>query len=325
MQVKSRRLVKPDYISRTGVKLEKCYCRMCMTFKKPEDFFDSTDTYLDANGKMSVCTPCINSIYKKFFINEQSIEQTILRICRLLNVRFDLSAIEALKKHLATIEEKGRATESYMGIYKNKLVSVQFGNKLSEKDWDNQDFTFVEPTREERLKLPAGSIENQEYFEAQWGKGLNQDDYEFLEQEFNEWRKTTKCDTQGEKVLVKEICYKQNEIRKARLEGRPVDSMVKSLQDIMKNSALTPALQSAANSGKSADTFGNWVKEIEQFEPAEFYQDKEKFKDIDGIKEYVERYITRPIGNFITGSRDFSTGELEEITEDDDFDIEDEK
>jgi hypothetical protein len=325
MALKSRRLIKPDYISKTGVKLEKCYCRKCMTFKKPEDFFDATDTYLDSNGKMSICTACINEIYKKVFTNEQSMEQTILRICRMLNVRFDFAAIDAVKKHLATFEENGRSTESFFGIYKNKLLSVQPG-KLSDKDWDNQDLSFIEPTKEEKLRLPAGTIENQEYFESQWGKGFQKDDYEFLEQEFNEWRKTTKCDTQGEKVLVKEICYKQNEIRKARVEGKAVDAMVKSLQDIMKNSALTPALQSAAMSGKSADTFGNWVKEIEQLEPAEFFQDKEKFKDFDGIAEYIERYITRPIGNFITGSRDFSTGELEEITEDDnEFDIEDEK
>jgi hypothetical protein len=315
---KSRRIVKEDYISKTGVTLDKCFCRKCMSFKKPLDFFDATDTFLDSNGKMSICKDCINSAYKGIFINEQSLERTLLRLCRILNCRFDLRAVAAAQKHLDTIASKGQETENIFGLYKNKILSVESG-KLSDKDWNSQDLSFTEPSLELKSQLPAGFVENKEYFENQWGKSLNlnQDDYEYLEQQFGEWKRTTKCDTQGELVLVKEICYKQNEIRKARIEGHSVDAMVKSLQDIMKNSALTPALQTAAQSGKNADTFGNWIKDIEQFSPADYYADKEKFKDIDGIGAYIEKYITRPIGNFITGSRDFSTDDLEEINDPD--------
>jgi hypothetical protein len=76
----------------------------------------------------------------------------------------------------------------------------------------------------------------------------------------------------------------------------------------------------AANSGKNLDTFGNWVKEIEQFRPAEFFKDKNMYKDVDNVEEYADRHITRPLKNFITGSRDFGVDALDEIDDLDDGD-----
>jgi len=84
----------------------------------------------------------------------------------------------------------------------------------------------------------------------------------------------------------------------------------------MKNSALTPATQNIANSGRNADTFGNWIKDIENLSPAEWYEDQLKFRDMDGLEEDREN-IKRSIGNFITGSRDFNTTDLEDINEGD--------
>ena len=74
----------------------------------------------------------------------------------------------------------------------------------------------------------------------------------------------------------------------------------------MKTCAVDPAKTSLANSSKALDAFGVWIKDIEEKSPAEWYKDKKKFKDIDGIDDYLKKYVTRPIKNFITGSRDFN-------------------
>ena len=57
-----------------------------------------------------------------------------------------------------------------------------------------------------------------------------------------------------------------------------------------------------------------FIKNIEETTPAEYYKDKELFKDFDSIEEYIKKFITRPLKNFITGSRDFNIVE-EDITE----------
>lgn len=298
------------------------YCRKCKENKIAKYFYTATDLFLDSSGYMSICKSCINEIYNGICQNEKSMERTLLRMCRMLNVKYDEAAVRAAQAHINTLSERGTKTENIFGIYKNKLISVK-KTRISEKGRnDGYDLVFEEPSSDVLKSLPEEEISDVEYYEKSWGKGnnLSSEDYEFLEEEFSKWRKTTKCDTQAEEVLVRELCHKQNEIRKARVEGRSVDGLVKSLQEIMKNSALTPALQNAASSGKSAETFGMWIKDIEQKTPAEWFEDKKKFHDIDGMEE-DKKDILRSIANFITGSRDFNSTEIEEIS---DYDLEEE-
>ena len=319
--VQSKRIIK-DVVSSTGVHVEICHCRKCRQDKKPTDFYTATDTFIDTSGFMSVCKECVNDLYERFFeTSGGSIDKTILKLCRLLNVIYDETALQALHSHIQTLSERGKISESIFGIYKNKLISVQ-KTRISEKGKNILDLTFVEPNKEVLDNMPSDPVDNQEYYEKSWGKSndLFADDYEFLEQEFAKWKRTTNCDTQGEEVLVREICHKQNEIRRARISGKGVDGLVKSLQEIMKNSALTPALQNAASSGKSADAFGVWIKDIENKNPAEWYEDQQKYKDLDGIEADRED-IKRSIGNFITGSRDFNTSDLEEVNEMEDIEL----
>jgi hypothetical protein len=306
-------------VSKTGVTVDKIYCRKCMKIKPSGEYFVAVDLFLDANGFMSICKPCISDLYKAIYAEEGIVERAVLRMCRILNIRYSEQAIEAAKKHIDGVNASGRNIEDFFGMYKQKIGVLQ-KVRLGEQDV-MEDLTFVEPSKDIKDKIGYASIDDQEYYDNSWGRGLSPDDYYFLEQEFAKWKRTTKCDSQGEEILVRELCHKQNDIRKARLEGKNVDSLVKSLQEIMKNSALTPALQSAANAGKNAETFGVWIKEIEQNTPAEWYQDKLKYKDIDGIDEYNQKYITRPLQNFVTGSRDFNTGDLEEINDIDDVDL----
>ena len=53
--------------------------------------------------------------------------------------------------------------------------------------------------------------------------------------------------------------------------------------------------------------------------PAEWYADQEKYKDIDGIEEDIQD-IKRSCKNFLVGSRDFGTLDLESINDIDDND-----
>jgi hypothetical protein len=324
---KSRRLVATPKLSKTGIELTSCYCRKCMQNKKPTEFFDATDVFLDANGKMSVCRDCISEIYVRVYQSEHSMERTLLRLCRMLNMRYDEGVISRFKNELEGKEVDVKTSKNVFGLYKARLT-VNTKRSSNSKLFDSAgDLTFTEPGLNlENIPIDEDSmppVDMKEYFEAVWGKGLTNDDYEYLEQEFAEWQRTTKCDTQSELILVKELCFKQNEIRKKRLGGDNVDALVKSLQEIMKNSALTPAQANAASSGKSAECFGMWIKDIENLRPAEWHEKQDLFKDIDNIDDYAEKYIKRPLKNFVTGSRDFNVDEIDGIS-DSDFEFEEE-
>jgi len=301
--------------------VKKIYCRKCMEYKTPTNFFKATDNFLDSNDYMSVCKQCIDDIYEKFFIIEQSMDKAILRLCRLLNIRFNERALESAKKQIETHIEKGMKNPSVFGNYKAKILMVT-SNKIGDKN-TNEDLTFIEPNEEIIEKLESPQVIDQEYYENIWGKsqGLNQIDYEFLDYEYGRWVGPIGNVTHGEEVLIRDICHLQNQIRKERITGNDskVNNLIEARQKIMKDGALTPLLQNAANSGKNADCFGVWLRDIEQIMPAEWYADQEKYKDIDGIEEDIQD-IKRSCKNFLVGSRDFGTLDLESINDIDDND-----
>jgi hypothetical protein len=292
-------------ISKTGISVSTCYCRKCMKEKHPKDFFVATDLFLDTNGYFSICKECCNEIFDKIFSVEGSVEKALLKTCRLLNLKYDENAIDATKTHLATMASNGRQTNNFFGLYKAKLVTTQ---KMAMNDiHGGTDLTFQEPTSpifvSEDDKI---FLEDHQDLEDFWGNNLKEEDYRFLERELSEWQKTHKCDTKAEKTLFREICLTTLEIRKKRTLDQPTGKLVEDLQKIMKTAGVDPSQSSAAGSGKSQDTFSAFIKTIEETEPAEYFKDKELFKDFDNIDFYFKKYITRPLKNFITQSRDFN-------------------
>jgi len=314
-RIKSRQKKTVGQITKTGVTVTECYCRKCMQMKHPKFFYSAVDPSLDANGKFSVCTECINDMFNRFFQIELTMERTILKLCRLLNLQYDENAIVALKKQLETEEQKGKAPSGIFGKYKARLSAVnrtKFGKDGSADD----ELVFVEPAK----AVPAQSLEDvgveidiADHWKSFWGIDFNVEDYLYLDQELANWKRTNKCDTHQEITLMREICFIQNDLRKARMADKNTAGLQKNLMDVMKSSALTPASQNAASSGKSADAFGVWIKQIEGSTPAEWWEDNELFKDVDDIGKYIKNYITRPIKNFIDGSRDFTIEEINEM------------
>jgi hypothetical protein len=138
-----------------------------------------------------------------------------------------------------------------------------------------------------------------------WGYGFTPKDYVFLELELANWKQTHKCDNHAELTLLKEICIKILDIRNKRASNESTSKEQKELQDLMKTASVDPAKANIASAGKSHDAFGVWVKDIEQFRPAEWFEQQEKYVDMDGFKPYLKNYVYRPIENFLTGIRNF--------------------
>ena len=311
----SRRKKEPNtFVSKsTGVESTENYCRKCRETKIPSHFYPATDLYLDTNGMMSICKDCVADMYNKIYQVEFSIDKTVFKMCRILNVKYDERALDSAKTQIEKKEKTGSSYGNVFGLYKGKLTSVR-RTPIASKSSDDSDYTFVEP-------LVAGTFSSdeeevapdmKEVLEERWVPGMTLADYEFLEKEFSKWKMSNKCDTQSEIVMVKAICFQQNKIRQMRIMGHSVTTEEKALMELMKVSALTPNQQNAASAGRTQETFGSWVADIERMMPAEYHEQNELYKDMDDIDAYGRMYITDPIRNFITGSRDFNLAEIED-------------
>jgi hypothetical protein len=282
----------------------EAYCRKCQKTMNVDKFYETTNPNLDTNGLMSVCRNCCNDLYDEYFNGYKNMEKALYLTCQDLDVIFNKEALKQAQSHIEGLISKGKVAEKVFGYYKSKLGSTGKNNarleslrfKDSDKLVDNQNNDVNSESFQEEID---------EDLILFWGRGFSLDDITFLESELAGWKQTHKCDNQAELTLLKEICIKILKIREAR-EKKEDDSLLqKGLQDLMKTASVDPAKANAASAGKSHDCFGVWVKDIEQFRPAEWFENQEKYKDMDGFEVYLKNYVTRPIENFLTGVRNF--------------------
>ncbi|GIU69829.1 MAG: hypothetical protein KatS3mg002_1065 [Candidatus Woesearchaeota archaeon] len=283
--------------------LDTITCRRCRrSLVAGKNYYISFDKLLDTNGYMSVCRYCVNEITNNFYSSEKDWKKTFLLACKIFNVIYDDVYVEKTVQLMDKMTALGKPIDSPFGTY-IRIVSTNNNYNINAND-----LTFNQPTI---IYRENDTLEDYEELDIQrlrddWGENLSEEEYVFLEEKFAKWKETTKCETYAEELLIRELCHKENEIRKARLANNPVDGLVKSLQEIMKNTALTPAIKNSAMNNRGAESFGVWIRDIETKSPAEWYNDVQKYKDMDGIGEDIED-IKRSIKNFITGSRDFNT------------------
>ena len=299
-------------VNKDGVLIEMCHCRKCGLDKRPTEFYQATDRLLDQSGYMSVCKDCCRDLYVRFYKTSHTIENTILKLCRILNWKFSDAAIEATRKHLDT-QNKSPDDESTIGIYRTKLTNSERKNLASE-DSGETDLTF----QEGGISIGTEFVNDDDFEEAVdlkefWGTNYTFEEYTFLEKVKELWNGTYSHKTPAEEYYIKQVCYKELDLKRAREEDntKSVDSIQKSMDLLLKGAALQPMQASvASNQSKLSDAWGLKMKMVENKMPGEVYKDKELFKDYDGIvRKYILPFITRPIINFMTGNRDFNVSE----------------
>ena len=61
--------------------------------------------------------------------------------------------------------------------------------------------------------------------------------------------------------------------------------------------------EAAATKTVGSDPVGVLIRDIEQYTPAEYFKDKKLFRDADGLGEYFQRFVTRPLRNLMSGEK----------------------
>ena len=288
------------------------YCRKCTKELPSKEFYDAVDNKLvDTNGKVSVCKDCIQDIYNDIYLETQSMEKTIHRLCILLNIKFSNEAVDATKKHIQTLLESGKNVNMIFGVYKQKITATNKSMDKSITQYEGYEdigaiFTEKQINTKE-IPIPPDVIKF-------WGKGKSREDIEYLETEYANFKNTHSADTYAEIVLLKEVCETMLHITKLREANDPdTGDALKELRDLMKSLNISPNAV-RTNTTPGADTFGKWIEEIEKEEPAQWLKNDPRgdmLRDVGNVEEYFQRYFVRPMKNFIQGSKDFNVDDSE--------------
>lgn len=306
-------------VTKTGVTVETNYCRKCMKDLPTKEFYECVDAgFIDSNGLMSVCKDCIQKLYDVVYVDTQSIEKTIHKICVSLNMRFSNEAVSATKAHINTLLEGGKQVNAIFSIYKMKLTATKKSmdkSGLEDATYEDVGTVFTTTANDpKQLPIPQKVIDF-------WGKenAKNRDDIEFLEMQYANFKQTHVANTYAEIVLLKQVCYTMLDIEKARMQSDDTEKLVKELQMLMKSLAISPnALAEGNGIDKGAECLGLWIKDIEQYEPAQWLKSDPRgdiYRDVANTDDYFTKYTVRPLKNFILSSKDFNV-DNEEIDDD---------
>lgn len=252
--------------------------------RTPANYYMTINNNLFSAEKIHICKDCI-----KEYIYDIDGGTNLERFKKILQI-IDVPFFE--NEFLSAVDSKNDTFGTY---YKNIAL-----NHLGEC-WEDGETERIEEIRNTTTRTP-------EEIKVFWGEGFDDKEYFFLENELSNWKKTHKCDTYSEILLLKELCILTLDIRKRRSASQAVDGLRKQLQELMKTASVDPAKTNSINAGKSTDRFGVWLSDIENKKPSEWFNDLNKYKDMDGLIPYIKDYIVRPTKNFFTGSKDFLVG-----------------
>lgn len=265
-------------------------------------FHVNTSRELIGTSHLPICKKCI----KKYIYIDNKIDlKRFKKVLRMLDIPFIYKVYEnALNSEKETF-----------GVYKQ-----QYELNLSDKNWDDSDMEEEERNTELSTLSSGSKITISKELKYKWGNGLSPEDYEFLEECYNDWIIANGEQTsQSEQDTIIDLCHINLNLRRARAEGNPTDKLQTQKINLLKSAGLTAKDIASKNEANNKKILGVRIAEIESTRPCEYFQDKKIYDDYDGLWEYFRRFILRPMKNLLLGSRDFD--KEYKFIEDDKFEL----
>lgn len=253
------------------------------------------------NGYLPYCKNCVEKYYNQlvdYFSGNE--EKAIDRVCQIADWYY--------RDEIWATTRKISADRSRVGAYPSKMVLPQYADKGT---------TYLDTIRD-RASAVIQSYDDfdemQEQGETgvtkrqikQWGLGFEEAEYKQLDEHYRSLKESIDTNDVVQDTLAKDLCEIKIQQIRARNKG-DVDTfqkLTKLYQDTLKSANLKVRTGEMSTLTDDEVCWGNFIRDVEKFAPADIYKDRQLFADPDGIKEYLERFVLRPVRNFFMGTRE---------------------
>ena len=275
------------------------------TFSKQVGAFSKVrSTFYEQNdGYLHVCNNCLNQLLEHYkAVYENNIQQVVYTLCLNFNIYYSNDVYDV-------------ATKSPNFDASPFTTYITRANMTQYKKW--RDFTdtidqkaviggliSAEPKEVVEASLAQNEKPSSEVL-GRWGVGYSNDEYSFMQTLYKSLMNQKRNPTPLQEDLIVDACKYKCQHNRFIQSGDSKAADIKTLSSLYQDALKAVGLDvSPKNDGIDEGTFGSWVREIERHSPSEDYKDKKKFRDMDGLGEYVERFIYRPLKNWLTGSKE---------------------
>jgi len=154
----------------------KLYCTMKDHWLVENKFWQS-ESIMNVNGYMNICTDCANELFDKVYIKIKNLDNTFIvdsnsvifdeitdivlkETCRYIDVCFNYDAYISTQSHINTIKNSGKKVCKIFGIYKSKLSTVVKSNIGIGMTYEFSDEVKIKETKHEVIVAAGGDLQN---------------------------------------------------------------------------------------------------------------------------------------------------------------------
>ena len=274
-------------------------CYHCGDMLASSQFFKSKSGLYRGIGHLPICKNCFERQHTIYFNLYDDFRKAFQRMCIAYDVYFSDAIYEKYDEDCLLFGKYFRSLNMTQHENKSFDTSVKEGFNFSEYDKRPRGF---QRTKEELLDTP----EIPEDDVTKWGQGLDPLDYENLNAHYKLLKEANpNCDSNQE-IFINDLCYAKMQQLKCVREG-DMDNF-KKMGEYYNNTFTKSGLKVVREvETNSDDCLGLWTSRISQYTPEEYYADKTLYSDHDNIKDYISRFVLRPLKNLMHNAVDRDT------------------
>lgn len=303
------------YVSQGNIGRVCCHCG----HTRAEKEYYKTFSQLYYGGYMPLCKDCFRKLYNQYQADYHSSKKAMQRLCMAFDIYWNETVFDQCDKNDGTV----------IGRYIRSMNLGQHAGKTFD-DTIEEGFDFSgdrKPVRETRVAVVdeydnvVDSLKGvPQSVLDKWGTGFDAIDYNILDSHYKSLKHANPNLNQNQEIFVDELCYTHMQSMKAMRAGdiETYSKLRKSYRESFKQAGLNPETDKSSQAGMSISEL---LLMISQHTPEEYYKDKARYQDWDGIGDYYKRMVVRPEQNIEYGTAD---RDPEYCVPDDTFEIEDE-
>ena len=277
----------------TKKKPSKMKCLGCQEEKAGVNFYVAqSPLYKNNDGKFIWCKECMIAHYDSLVAAYGDERLALYHYCMNFDILFNENLMESAYSQAVT------NNSTLVRIYMQKIASLmQYKGKTS-KDGQHLELTNIEQEKT-KYKAPELVVDDEEYVAPiitvevirRWGNGYTNDEYNLLEQNYQDFINAYQHDTPAEQIIFKNICKTMLESERARISGNftAFEKLNASISKMMGDANIKPKDVAGSNENETS-TWGTWIARIENERPIP--QVADEFKDVDKLGHYINKWFT---------------------------------
>lgn len=219
-------------------------CRKCGTaYGRLKGYFPVSYSYLyKGTGYLPYCKDCVDGMFAAYLQECKDSKVAVRQMCRKLDLYWSEKVYEAV--------EKQNSTRSMMTSYITKINAVKLASKSYDDTLREEGALWLEPKAYANMEtvITGVDISDEELDVSDdivlfWGPGYTPSMYMELENRRKYWMSKYPQEAEldiGTEALIRQICSLEIDINKARMEGKPIDKYVNSLNTVLGSANLKP-------------------------------------------------------------------------------------